>query len=338
MFDEQGNVLVLRSDMTIPIARLVATRYAHAEPPLRFCYFAHAYRGVRPQRGQSREFLQAGVELIGSPAPRGHRRGAERAVRRARRGGPGELPRRASATPRCTRRCSRRSGSARARSERILAELVARRLRRRRARGQGARARPSSDAELLLRVPQIRGGPEVLEGLVGSARAGRGRDARASTRCSPPRSPSGSSSTSGLVRSLGYYTGAVFQVYDPAHGVPIGSGGRYDELLGQLRPAAAGGRVRAQRRAAAHRADRRGARTQRSRAMSDLRIAVPRGALFGDTLDLLDRLGLDTSEVRENDRKLLFERRRDRHDAPVRRAHLRRGRAPPTSASPARTC
>src|SRR3989440_5456232 len=36
-------------------------------------------------------------------------------------------------------------------------------------------------------------------------------------------------------------------------------------------------------------------------------IAVPRGALFADTLDLLDRLGLDTREVRENDRKLLFE-------------------------------
>jgi ATP phosphoribosyltransferase len=41
--------------------------------------------------------------------------------------------------------------------------------------------------------------------------------------------------------------------------------------------------------------------------MTDLRIAVPRGALFADTLDLLDRLGLDTSEVRQNDRKLLFE-------------------------------
>src|SRR5205807_5745496 len=58
-------------DMTIPIARLVATRYAHVEPPLRFCYFAHAYRGVRPERGQSRELLQAGVELIGSAAPKG---------------------------------------------------------------------------------------------------------------------------------------------------------------------------------------------------------------------------------------------------------------------------
>jgi ATP phosphoribosyltransferase len=41
--------------------------------------------------------------------------------------------------------------------------------------------------------------------------------------------------------------------------------------------------------------------------VSDLRIAVPRGALFVDTLDLLDRLGLDTREVRSNDRKLLFE-------------------------------
>ena len=37
-----------------------------------------------------------------------------------------------------------------------------------------------------------------------------------------------------------------------------------------------------------------------------LRIAVPRGALFGETLDLLDRLGVDTGEVRSNDRRLLF--------------------------------
>ena len=36
LFDEHGTVLVLRSDMTVPIARVVATRYAHAEPPMRF--------------------------------------------------------------------------------------------------------------------------------------------------------------------------------------------------------------------------------------------------------------------------------------------------------------
>jgi len=38
-----------------------------------------------------------------------------------------------------------------------------------------------------------------------------------------------------------------------------------------------------------------------------LTIAVPRGALFGETLDALERIGIDTAEVRENDRKLLFE-------------------------------
>jgi ATP phosphoribosyltransferase len=41
--------------------------------------------------------------------------------------------------------------------------------------------------------------------------------------------------------------------------------------------------------------------------MSELRIAVPRGALLDETLDLLDRLDFDTSEIRGNDRKLLFE-------------------------------
>jgi ATP phosphoribosyltransferase len=38
-----------------------------------------------------------------------------------------------------------------------------------------------------------------------------------------------------------------------------------------------------------------------------LTIAVPRGALFEGTLDLLDRLGIDTEPVRANDRRLLFE-------------------------------
>jgi len=40
---------------------------------------------------------------------------------------------------------------------------------------------------------------------------------------------------------------------------------------------------------------------------ADLTIAVPRGALLAGSLDLLDGLGIDTGEVRSNDRRLLFE-------------------------------
>jgi ATP phosphoribosyltransferase regulatory subunit len=38
----------------------------------------------------------------------------------------------------------------------------------------------------------------------------------------------------GLARGLGYYSGAVFDVYDPALGAPLGGGGRYDDLLGRF--------------------------------------------------------------------------------------------------------
>src|SRR4051812_3415173 len=71
LFDEHGNVLVLRPDMTIPIARVVATRYSTAEIPLRFSYVAHAYRAIKQHRLQPREILQAGIELVGAPGPAG---------------------------------------------------------------------------------------------------------------------------------------------------------------------------------------------------------------------------------------------------------------------------
>ncbi len=162
LFDEQGNVLVLRSDMTIPIARVVSTRYASAELPLRFCYVAHAYRSVRPQRGQDREMLQAGIELVGVPGPDGHRRGADGAVRGARRGRPGGLPRRAGrrvALPGAARR-ARRAGGARARRSCTSS---------RRATSSGSSAqveglRLGAEATAaLLGVPQRRGGAEVLD-------------------------------------------------------------------------------------------------------------------------------------------------------------------------------
>jgi ATP phosphoribosyltransferase regulatory subunit len=38
----------------------------------------------------------------------------------------------------------------------------------------------------------------------------------------------------GLARGMGYYSGAVFDVYDPSLGAPLGGGGRYDDLLGRF--------------------------------------------------------------------------------------------------------
>ena len=231
MFDEHGRVLILRTDMTVPIARLVATRYATAPTPLRFSYFAHAYRTVRPQRGQAREFLQAGVELVGAPGPQGtaealtvlcdalHGAGLQ-----SFRVGLGDV----SLYPALLESL----GVPLEVREVILEELatgdfvgVEHQLNRLKL--------SSADQELLLRVPRVRGGPEVLEGLSAPLeQAGTGM--KAVLERLPPRTADRVIFDFGLVRSLGYYTGAVFQVYDPAYGVPIGNGGRYDELLGQF--------------------------------------------------------------------------------------------------------
>src|SRR5204862_7557690 len=57
--------------MTIPIARLVGTRFADVDGPLRLCYSGQAYRSVTRGSGQLTEFLQVGAELIGAPGVEG---------------------------------------------------------------------------------------------------------------------------------------------------------------------------------------------------------------------------------------------------------------------------
>ncbi len=65
LFDEQGRVLMLRTDMTVPVARLAATRFRDKPLPLRFCYVADSFRPLAVHRGQHGEFAQAGAELLG---------------------------------------------------------------------------------------------------------------------------------------------------------------------------------------------------------------------------------------------------------------------------------
>ena len=45
----------------------------------------------------------------------------------------------------------------------------------------------------------------------------------------------------------------------------------------------------------------------RAKADGPLKVAVPRGALFRDTLDVLDAVGIDTAELRGDSRSLIFE-------------------------------
>jgi ATP phosphoribosyltransferase regulatory subunit len=231
VFDDHGEVLALRADMTVPIARLAATRYPTADPPLRFCYVAHAYRAVRPHRGQMREFLQAGIELVGAPGPPGTAEALtvlcaalDAVGLTGYRVGLGD----ASLYP-ALMAAFDVPGEAR---ERMLHELATKDLVGL-EREVSRLDLPADAKELLVSVPQARGGPGVLgagDGPVADAMAGL----RSVLDRLEPAVAERVIFDLGLARGMGYYTGAVFDVYDPALGAPLGGGGRYDDLLGRF--------------------------------------------------------------------------------------------------------
>ncbi|KEF40271.1 ATP phosphoribosyltransferase regulatory subunit [Schinkia azotoformans MEV2011] len=65
LLDQQGHTLVLRPDMTAPIARVAASRMKSEGYPLRLAYDANVYRAQQREGGRPAEFEQVGVELIG---------------------------------------------------------------------------------------------------------------------------------------------------------------------------------------------------------------------------------------------------------------------------------
>lgn len=64
-FDENGEILALRMDMTVPIARMAATRFRELKGPLRFCYTSNVYKVRKTFAGKRSEVMDCGIELIG---------------------------------------------------------------------------------------------------------------------------------------------------------------------------------------------------------------------------------------------------------------------------------
>jgi ATP phosphoribosyltransferase regulatory subunit len=236
-FDERGELLAMRSDMTIPIARLVSSRYADAELPLRFFYIGNAYRAVRPQRGQMREFMQVGVELIGAEAPEGTAEVVEVLVAALDAAG---LTRAVIGLgdAQLYRQLLAETGVDGERLAAIMERLAAHDRVGLETEVAALEGIGAGERDVLVRIAEMRGGAEVLDG----ARAlGGAAVERAISRLQTTYDAVAARGVAdrvqldlGLLRDLGYYTGAILEVYDPALGHVLGGGGRYDELMGRF--------------------------------------------------------------------------------------------------------
>ncbi|OPA76329.1 ATP phosphoribosyltransferase regulatory subunit [Paenibacillus selenitireducens] len=65
LLNNRGTALVLRSDMTAPIARVVSSLLKDQSFPIRLSYHSNVFRAIEEEAGREAEFFQTGVELVG---------------------------------------------------------------------------------------------------------------------------------------------------------------------------------------------------------------------------------------------------------------------------------
>lgn len=65
LLDKHGTTMVLRSDVTAPIARVVSSLLREESLPLRLSYHSNVFRAPEDEAGREAEFFQTGVELVG---------------------------------------------------------------------------------------------------------------------------------------------------------------------------------------------------------------------------------------------------------------------------------
>jgi ATP phosphoribosyltransferase regulatory subunit len=237
LFDEQGRVLMLRTDMTVPVARLAASRFRDKSLPLRFSYFSNLFRPLAPHRGQDGEFLQAGVELLGLHSPAADAecvtllcdalaatglQGFKVAI------GTVAFHSALVASLRLSADASADMLTALADRDYPLLETIVSRS------GVGDEARRAMQKAL-----ELAGGDEVLAraGKLASTDAMEGAVAHLEELHELVDAAGFGDAVTydfGLFQDIDYYSGIIFEAYAPGVGFPIASGGRYDGLLAKF--------------------------------------------------------------------------------------------------------
>ncbi|MDR7522578.1 MAG: ATP phosphoribosyltransferase regulatory subunit, partial [Armatimonadota bacterium] len=239
LVDSGGEVLVLRPEMTVPLARLAATRLLPADGgPLRLAYVAPVFRSQERGSGRLREFTQAGVELIGDGGVGADVEVIALAAEALQTAGveqpsvsvghAGFLRGLLAALPPET------------------ADVVRELLYRRAFAELGAAVAPGPALDALRLLPTLHG-PEALERARPLAASEESREALEVLRdvldgVAAYGLPARVQVNLGLIRDFDYYSGTVFEAHAPRAGMPLLGGGRYDGLLARFgRPAPATG-------------------------------------------------------------------------------------------------
>ncbi len=234
LFDSDGRLLALRPEMTVPIARLVASRLADARGPHRMRYLADVFREQASLRGQARQFTQAGVELIGASGPAADAEMVALLVEAVAATGLGRFTV-ALGTVAVLGALLEASGAEEGWRGEVRAAAHDRNLVEidRLAAREGL---PTGVARALPAVVRLQGRREAIaacrEHVAACGCAGVLDDFEATWDILEAAGVADHVTVDfGTMRSFDYYTGIVCEVLAPGLGLPVGGGGRYDGVL-----------------------------------------------------------------------------------------------------------
>jgi ATP phosphoribosyltransferase regulatory subunit len=237
LLDMEGRTLVLRPDMTAPIARVVSSSMKNVAYPLRLAYSSSVFRAQQREGGRPAEFEQVGVELIGEGTGSAEAEILALMAEVIKRSGIGAFTVAVGHIGFVQELISDILGN-----DDRASELL-RFLYEKNYVGYTSHVKQlplsSIDTQRLLKLLDLRGGKEVLDEAASLSPNEKGKHALSELK-----------ELSGLLDDyeaagnivfdftlfshMSYYTGIVFEGYAAGIGAPIASGGRYDDLLSRF--------------------------------------------------------------------------------------------------------
>ena len=239
LFDARGDLLAMRPDVTLQIARMCATRLAGQPGPFRFRYMQRVFREAEGQtQAEPRETTQMGVELIGEAGAAADAEVVELLAESLELAGVRDF-KIALASVSVLRALLATCGAPESWRQAVLDayhtsnfvtldELTC---------GAGAQGVPPVFAQAIDKLARIRGGREAIaevRALVAPLGCESGLDSleRAYDLMEQAGLADSIQVDFSVMSSFDYYTGIVFEAYAPGLGAPLGSGGRYDNTIG----------------------------------------------------------------------------------------------------------
>lgn len=238
LLNNRGQTLVLRSEMTAPIARVASSLLREESLPLRLSYHANVFRAIEEEAGREAEFFQTGVELVGDRSPEADAEVIALAIASLQAAGVKTF-KFAMGHVGFLNGLFDEALPNRTEDQQALKERLLRRDYvgfREEAESLGLGSEQQQELEGLLR---LRGGVEIC-----SQAAGLSSHETALESLDHLRKVWEALSDYGvsqhvlidltMIGDFSYYTGMVFEGYAAELGFPVCSGGRYDNLLKQF--------------------------------------------------------------------------------------------------------